>query len=202
MGRWLRIIVLAVALALPITFVLGTRQNYFGRDSGTLRIRDSFENGLGDWMTDADVPQDPDNLGHTVEWDIACVSDISHTGNRSLRLFIDGREDDGTIWIERKINAKRPSGTKVKISFELYSDSESFNTIAAVCAYVGLRDPEFEGDFVVLGYANEVEGWKHYAYETTLDVDQINEVWIAIGISVRWETMMTYYIDEVNLEIG
>lgn len=75
-------------------------------------------------------------------------------------FFIDGQQDDGTIWVERKMNVKSNAQVQVKISFHFYSHTESFNAIAAVVAYAGIRNPEVEGDFVVLGTANEVAGWK------------------------------------------
>lgn len=164
-------------------------------------IREDFENGFGEWIAGVDVPSDPNNPGQFVEWNITRVTDVARSGQYSLRFFIDGRQDDGTIWIERKINAREDSQIQVKVSFEFYSEQESWNTMAVVCAYAGIRNPEAEEDFAVLGPANEVAGWKNYAYTTTLSTGPSGEVWIAVGISVRWETNMTYYIDDVEIEI-
>ena len=52
-----------------------------------------------------------------------------------------------------------------------------------------------------MGVANEVAGWKNYAYTADLNTDSNGEAWVAVGISVRWETYMTYYIDDVKMEI-
>jgi len=164
-------------------------------------IREDFEEGFDGWTADADIPLDPNNLGHFVEWNITRSNDVAHSGQYSLKLFIDGRQDDGTIWIERKIDVKRNSHVKIKTSFMFYSESESFNTIASICAYAGIRNPEVEENFVVLGSANEVEGWKNYNYTAYLYTGSSEEVWVAIGITVRWETYMTYYIDDVKVEI-
>jgi len=164
-------------------------------------IQEDFENGFGEWVADADVPLDPNNPGHPVEWHITRVTSVTHSGQYSLEFFIDGGQDDGTIWIERKINVKKNSQIQVKVSFEFYSEQESFNTIAAVCAYAGIRNPEVEEDLAVLGPANEVAGWKNYTYRTNLSSDSSEEVWVALGITVRWETYMTYYIDDVEMEI-
>ena len=164
-------------------------------------ISEGFENGLGEWVTDADVPLAPNNVSQPVEWHINRVTNVSHSGQYSLELFIDGRQDDGTIWIERKISAKKNSQIQVRVSFWFYSGQESFNTIAVVCAYAGAKNPEVEDDLAVLGPANEVAGWKSYTHTASLDMGSSEELWIAIGISVRWETHMTYYIDDVEIEI-
>lgn len=164
-------------------------------------INEGFENGFGEWTTDADVPPDPNNVSQPVEWHINRVTNVSHSGQYSLELFIDGRQDDGTIWIERKISVKKNSQIQVKVSFWFYSEQESFNTIAVVCAYAGTKNPEAEDDLAVLGPVNEVAGWKSYTHTTSLDTGSSEELWIAMGISVRWETYMTYYIDDVEIEI-
>lgn len=160
---------------------------------------ESFENSFGEWSTDADVPEDPNNPGQPVEWHIKRVTNISHFGQYSLELFIDGRQDDGTIWIERRIALKKRS--QVKVSFWLYNEQESFNTRAVVCVYVGAENPEVEGDFYVLGSADEVAGWKNYAYTAVVDADSRGEFWVAVGISVRWETYLTYCLDDVEIEV-
>jgi hypothetical protein len=93
------------------------------------------------------------------------------------------------------------SQVQARVSFEFYSEQESFNVIAGVCAFAGISNPAVEEDFVVLGPANEVAGLKGYAHTTTLHTDSRGEVWIALGITVLWETEMTYNIDNVKVTI-
>lgn len=164
-------------------------------------ILEGFEKGLEEWVADADVPLDPNSPGQPVEWRVNLATKVSHSGQYSLELFIDGRQDEGTIWIERKVNVKKNMQIQVKVSFRLFSEEESFNTIAVVCAYAGTKNPTSEEDFAVLGPANEVAGWKNYVYAEDLKTGSSEELWVAMGISVRWETHMTYYIDDVELEI-
>lgn len=168
----------------------------------TQTIEEKFEDGFGEWVADADVPEDPNNPGHFIMWNITRVMGPAHSGEYSLKFFIDGSQDDGTIWIERKIAVKENTQAKVNVSLEFYSESESFNTIADVCTYVGTRNPEVEEDLSVLGSANEVAGWKNYTYTTTLNTGSNGEVWVAVGITVRWEAYMNYFIDDVELEIS
>jgi len=93
------------------------------------------------------------------------------------------------------------SKIQVEVSFKFYSEQESFNVIAKVCAYAGVSNAEVEDDFVVLGSANEVAGWKEYTYTTILLTGSSNEVWVAVGITVGWETEMTYNIDDVSVTL-
>jgi len=191
-------------LALMIIVGIFGAWYFYGQMVQTSRpqtIRDDFENGFGKWIADSDVPLDPNNPGYSVEWRIERVTNVSISGQYSLKFFIDGRQDDGTIWIERRISAQKNSDIQVKVSFVFYSETESFNTIAVVCAYAGVRNPEAEADFTIVGPANEVAGWKDYVYTATVQTGSSEEIWVALGISVRWETRMAYNIDDVDIEI-
>ncbi|MEM3041303.1 MAG: hypothetical protein QXG97_04675, partial [Nitrososphaerota archaeon] len=152
---------------------------------------------------DADVPLDPNNPGHYVEWHIKRATNVTHSGQYSLEFFIDGRQDDGTIWIERKINVRKNAEIRAKISFYLYSETQSFNAIAGVVAYINVSDPAKESDFVDgrLGQANQLAGWKKYEYSAAVNSGSNGEVWVAVGITVLWETRMTYYVDDVEVEV-
>lgn len=161
-----------------------------------------FESGFSGWTTGADVPDDPNNPGNPVNWTIELVDDISHGGNQSVRFFIDGTQDDGTIWIQRKIFLTPSSVSNVSVSFQLWSPSESFNTIANTVGYMGTKNATVEGDFQTLGAANQVEGWKAYKMNGTMFPDSSGDAYIAVGISVTWETQMTYYIDDVTVDIN
>lgn len=163
---------------------------------------ESFEKDFGGWMADADVPLDPNNPGHPVYWNVSRVSSLAYSGEYSMELYIDGKQDDGTVWIEKKISVKSKPQIRIEISFEFYSEQESFNVIARVCAYAGASDPEVEDDFVVLGSANEVAGWKKYRYATTVHTGFEGEVWVAVGITVGWETEMTYNIDDLRVTVS
>ena len=163
---------------------------------------ESFEQDFGGWIEDTDVPLDQNNPGQYVAWNISRVTSLANSGQYSVELYVDGRQDDGTVWIEKKISVKNNSQIHVKVSFEFYSEQESFNVIADVCAYAGISNPEVEADFSILGQANKVAGWKRYAHKTTLQTGSSREVWVAVGITVRWETEMTYNIDDVKVTIS
>ena len=163
---------------------------------------EGFEEDFGGWEGDADVPPDPNNPGFLVEWNVSRVTSPVKSGQYSLELYIDGRQDDGTVWIERKLSVKNDSQIQVKVSFEFYSESESFNVIAGVVGFAGTSNPEVEEDFTVLGQANEVAGWKRYTHTATLTTGSSEEVWVAVGITVLWETEMTYHLDDVKITIS
>lgn len=164
---------------------------------------ESFETGFNNWVADAEVPMDPNNPGHHVAWNVSQVATRAYSDQYSVELFIDGRQDDGTVWIERETSVKNNSEIRVKIAFQLFSEQESSgNIIAGVCAYIGLSDPEEEADFTVIGHANEVAGWKAYSHTVTLNTGSNGEIWVAVGITVRWETEMTYNIDDVEIVIS
>jgi hypothetical protein len=168
----------------------------------SVRYDECFEEGFGGWIGDADVPPDPNNPGSLVDWNVSRVTSPVKSGQYSAELYIDGRQDDGTVWIEKELPARKNTQIQVKLSFEFYSESESFNVIASVVGFAGTSNPEVEADFTVLGQANEVSGWKGYTHTAAVNTDSSGEVWVAVGISVRWETVMTYNLDDVKVTIS
>jgi len=167
-----------------------------------LIYNEGFEDDFGEWEGDADVPPDPNNPGSPVDWNVSRVTSPVKSGQYSVELYIDGRQDDGTVWIERELSVRKNSQIQVKVSFDFYSESESFNVIAGVVGFAGTSNPKAEANFTVLGQANEVSGWKRYTHTATLKTGSSGEVWVAVGISVLWETEMTYNLDDVEVTIS
>src|SRR4030042_7178614 len=148
---------------------------------------------VNNWNADADVPLEP-NTGTFVEWYIIQVSNLSHSPPTSAMLFLDGSQDDGTIWAERKISV---NGTGVTLSLWLSSSFQSEASFCDVVAYVGASNPEFEEEFVSIGSCNQVAGWKRYTYTANIP-SATDMLWVAVGINVYWETPVTYYMDEIQ----
>ncbi|MBN1681995.1 hypothetical protein JW865_00390 [Candidatus Bathyarchaeota archaeon] len=165
-----------------------------------IRVFEGFEQGIGLWVPDSDLPDDPNNPGNKVSWNITVSDETVKTGKHSLKLTIDGRQDDGTIWIERNIG-NVVGYTSVKGSLQFYSESESFNTLAVVVISISSENPESENDFFILGPANQISGWKTYTFNEIISGKEEN-LYISFGISVRWETELTYYLDDVDIVIS
>jgi len=163
---------------------------------------DDFENDFSDWTIGSQVPEDPNNPGQNVEWLIQRSTNHSFSGKYSILFEIDGRQDDGTIWITRKLTLEPNSEKSVNISFQLWSGEESFNTLAAVVGHIGVNVPQAEPDFQVLGAANQEAEWKAYGLSKEIAVNNTGEVYVALGISVRWETKLVYFADSVEITIG
>jgi hypothetical protein len=163
---------------------------------------DDFENGLDLWTTSGHVPDDPNNPGHSVEWNIELSTNQSVSPNHSALFTIDGLQDDGAIWIERKLTVEPNAVKNVNVTFELWSVSESFNTMAVVIGYAGSENPSSEGDFEVIGPANQVEGWMTYSFSREVTADSNGDIYVALGISVVWETQITHFVDDVNVQIS
>ncbi|NYT12618.1 MAG: hypothetical protein GKC03_08765 [Methanomassiliicoccales archaeon] len=159
-------------------------------------LQDGFEQGMGDWAVGMDLPIDPET-DIPVQASVAISSERARSGEASINITIDGRQDDGIVWVMRSITVPSDGAIDLKISFFVYSESESFNTIAHVVAYIGDDQPVNENSFEKLGPANPAEGWNEFHLENKLDSD--GEIWIAVGISVAWETWMTYFIDDISV---
>lgn len=159
---------------------------------------DGFEAGLGAWETGFDLPMDPNNPGEVVAWSIAASGERAAEGSLSARFYLDGRQDDGTIWIVRTLDAPPDQDVVVRLDFALWSESESFNDLAVVVAYAGVAPPAVEADFDLTRRANQVAGWAPYAYRLPVRTDARGRIHVALGISAVWETEMVYFVDAVQ----
>ena len=182
-------------IVIVLVAVVAVAYQLWPRPFEPITMEEGFEEGISDWIRGADVPEDPNNPGNLVVYNIT-RSDLQHYESASSAEFtIDGLQDDGTIWLMRSFSV--PAGaSNIELEFQLYSDSESFNTIAVVVAYIGSEQPMTEEDFVVLGPANQVTGWK--LYELSVE-SETGELLVAYGISVRWEALMIYWVDNVKV---
>lgn len=119
-----------------------------GTDSpSTFEFSEGFEADLPDWKTGSDVPEDPNNPGNPVNWDITRSTERAATGSSSLRYFLDGRQDDGTIWIARPVSVEADQAYQVRMQADGWSASESFNTLAYLVMYAETSPPKSEGSF-------------------------------------------------------
>lgn len=186
----------------------------FGSDGGApASFEDSFEEGFRDWRVDEHVPDDPNNPGFKVSAG-ASISDQARSGGNALRFHLDGRQDDGTVWVERTVPFDAGATYRFNVSFWAWSESESFNTLAYAVAYLGPDDPEREEDFPEpmqnsrqdeLGFGglreplDRAEGWEEYSFTWDGEVPDNGGLFLAIGISAVWETEMQYDLDDVQV---
>ena len=164
-------------------------------------FRDGFETGLGSWAKAFDLPPDPNDPGDVVEWSIEASAEQAFQGQQSARFVLDGRQDDGTIWLVRAFDVTPQATHTVSLSVMFWSESESFNTTAMVAAYAGPVPPTVELDFDTTRPLNLTAGWAPYAYTFEVTSGDDGRIWVAFGISAVWETWMTYYADEVRVGI-
>jgi hypothetical protein len=155
---------------------------------------------LHDWQTGADVPEDGERPG-PVDWSIEASQLQSSDGQWSVQFFLDGKHDDGTIWLVHPLHVPAAQDLAVRLSFDAWSESESFNTTGKVATYAGARKPKQEGDFDLSQALNQTTGWKRYSYSMDVQSGDNGQLWMAVGITAVWETKLTYYFDNLLLEI-
>ncbi len=164
-----------------------------------LIVQEGFEAGLKDWAKGSDVPPDP-NSRKPVAWAIDLAQEQVAGGNWSTRWFLDGRQDDGTIWLMRTLAVPKNRPLSMTISLQLWSPSQSANTRAYVVAYAGVLMPVEEAEFTYREPADKKAGWQRYSFTIPI-MRTAGEIWIAFGISVAWETLLEYFMDDVRIEI-
>ncbi|MDD1767655.1 MAG: hypothetical protein LUQ27_03695 [Methanomassiliicoccales archaeon] len=184
-------ILLGTALALITSGCLG----------GSVTVEESFENGLVDWTVGKDLPVDP-NTGDPIETSASISEDRARTGSKSLSLSIDGRQDDGTVWVQLPIAVSTAGTKRAQISFYVFSETESFNVLAQIVAYANVSQPSDEADFEKIGQANPAAGWNKFEMSKDVEVASGQPIYVAIGITVAWETILEYEFDDVRITIS
>lgn len=170
--------------------------------------QDGFEDGLGAWQQGADVPLDP-NTGEPVAWSIIPSTEEALAGAASARFELDGRQDDGTIWLTRPVALSPDRAHELTLSLEAWSASESpANQISDLVLYLGNEPPSGEASFgpgpgraALREPLHQQAGWRPYELTATIDPDADGVVYLAAGISATWETEILHYLDEILLEV-
>lgn len=176
---------------------------------------DSFEGGIDNWTQGADVPDDPNEPGDKVAWNITVSDERAKEGSRSVNFTIDGRQDDGTIWIVRSFETRPDTRYWANVSAHAWSASESFNTIAHFVMYLGTEPPQNERSFPQSGDSGNIddrsgglrqplnleEGWREYGFEWGAPATEDGVLHVTIGITVVWETEMTYFADDLQVTL-
>lgn len=171
---------------------------------------ESFEDGF-DWETAAHIGPEEDVADF--EWAIERPDAQAAAGDWSLSVFTEGDHDDGTAWATTELSPGNAEAFEV--TFEAWSESESFNILRNAVAYLGPEAPESESDFPDPGQNSSnvdgapygglreplhlAEGW--YEYSFTWGPESVPEtLYFSVGVSVVWEADATHYFDDVRVE--
>ena len=152
----------------------------------------SFERGFEGWVVGRDLPEDPET-GRPVASGARVVPD-GVDDERSVELSIDGRQDDGTVWLQQPANLRGAES----FSFAVYSPEQSDNTITNVAAFAGRRPSRgylLEEDFDTSMPVEDHTGWKRYS----IPVDHDGRGMVAAGVSVVWETEVARRVDALRV---
>jgi hypothetical protein len=157
-------------------------------------VRESFERDMGGWQADTD--------GRARAWQIYPSTDRAVDGTHALGLYLNGMNDDGTIWIERQFAARPNATVPVTVSFWLYSEGGGDVNAWSVVGYAGIRDPETTADIrSVIGQLSK-KGWSQFTFTRKVATDSTGTAWVAVGLWANYETVRTSYLDLVDTTIG
>ena len=152
-----------------------------GATQAEMVVEEGFEGDLSAWTIGTDLPEDPNKQSGVVDYQAVIQPDTVFAGGQALKLYIDGRQDDGTVWIQRQIDAV--TADEVSLSFRFWSPFKgSFNNLAYVVSYVGPEPPQMEDDFVRVAPMTDVGEWDPLVLSAR--TDGADSMWAAVGFSV------------------
>jgi hypothetical protein len=182
--------------------------------SDDMGLQEGFEEGLGEWESAASIG--PEVELPEFEWEVELSETEAAAGDRSVRIWNEGRYDDGTTWIVHPVAVEPGRAYHATVSAQFWSQSKSFNQIRTAVMRLGAEPPEDEQDFPDPGenttdsgeqaYGGlrealwRTEGWQEYSFEWTTPELPTDTLYVAAGTTVIWEAEATHYVDEITVE--
>jgi hypothetical protein len=179
-----------------------------------LGFHERFEGGLGEWESAAAIGPEVDI--EEFEWEVGVSSEAAFAGDQSVRIWNEGRYDDGTTWIVHPVSVESGQAYDATVSAQFWSQSESFNRIRTAVMRLGPEPPDSEQDFPGPGenttdsgeraYGGlrealwRTEGWQEYSFEWKTPELATERLYLAAGTTVIWESEATHYVDEIAVE--
>jgi hypothetical protein len=173
-----------------------------------------FEDGLGDWTGDAAIG--PEVPIEEFDWEVGVSEAEAATGSRSLRVWNEGDYDDGVSWGVHPVPVEAGESYRATVTAELWSESESFNTLRDAMMRLGPERPETEEEFPNPGVNTTAlgetpygglreplwltDGWRTYSFEWTTPELPTDTLHVAVGTAVIWEGDATHYVDDLAVE--
>jgi hypothetical protein len=155
----------------------------------------SFEHDWDTWTVGHDLPADPNEADEReVAYSTGVTTRTASDGTASFEAFIDGSQDDGTVWVQQPVDLSGHDYLAVD-----YRVSDSFNEILQAAVYVGpdtddaLTEADFDRSNSLAGH--EGKGWKTFVYDVEHDGPGV----VAVGFNIVWETGARGLLDNVRL---
>ncbi|WP_430504780.1 hypothetical protein [Haloparvum sp. PAK95] len=198
-----------------MTVGAGAVAGCLGGGSSSPAYETGFESGMEGWETDAGIGPEVDL--EEFEWEIGASEEQAAAGEQSLRIWNEGDYDDGTCWAVHPMPVESGQTYTATVSAQFWSESESFNTIRHAVMRLAAEKPTAEADFPDPGQNTTelgetpygglreplwlADGWREYTFEWTTPKLSTDELYVALGTSVVWETAATHYVDDVTVEL-
>ena len=168
---------------------------------GTVLFDTSFESGFDGFASDGTDLDDP-----PIEWSIERTQEEADEGAWSVRLDLDNLNDAGKIWIERAFDLEPGVTYDVDVSYAFgTADFGDINTWTIISG-VDPANPEVVDDLTFQGSTSTGEDeevgvvWLDKSHSFTVTAGASGELWVSLGVWGTFETLRTYYIDDVRIE--
>lgn len=176
-------------------------------------FHEGFEDGIGEWQAAAAIGPEVDI--QEFEWELGVSGEQAAEGDRSLRIWNEGDYDDGVTWGYHPVAVESGRAYVATVTAQIWSESESFNTLRDAVMRLGPVPPEVEEDFPDPGVNTSAlgetpygglreplwlaDGWREYSFEWTTPEIGTETLFLAVGTSVIWEGDATHYVDDITV---
>lgn len=183
-------------------------------DSGDPAFQEGFEEGIGEWESDAAIESEVDI--DDFDWVVEVSDEVAAAGDYSLRIWNEGDYDDGVSWGLHSISVESGQSYEFEVTAQFWSESESFNRLRDAVMRLSPEQPEVEKDFPDPGVNTTdfgeteygglreplwlTEGWREYSFQWMTAELATDTLFLAVGTAVTWESDLSHYVDEITVE--
>lgn len=162
-----------------------------------------FENGMNEWEFKSWMPDSREATSEVFQYPKSGPGQV-------LKIFADGRDDDGIIFIEKQfITPELTNHVQISWRFAQYSPKALIGVWPRVI-YIGpkkdLAQKETQHEFVWLAGSQNVvynpgdEEWATSFFSTKLP-RKVKNIQISVGWKINWETKRESFIDMIRVEM-
>lgn len=173
----------------------------------TIDLYDDFTWGLYGWEKGADLNE---GIEGTVEH--STEKTASGWWNGCVETFIEGNDDDGTVWLETPVDVEPYTTYDVEISVSGYNYMDSYQVLTNTHATLDSEPIETEDDIRNMNDEDNVvhlkgdlrsadERWQTYTETGTYESRDNTTAHFAFGTNLIYELDQTDYLDDVSLRM-
>ena len=170
-------------------------------DDDPIEATFTFEANMEGWRAVA-----IDTLNPPIDWHVRHTTDEAVVGEGSVELQLDNLNDQGKVWMERAFELEPDQEYDVMVEYAFGTSDWGDVNLFTIIAGVHTDPPRSAEDLTFQGETGHGEDsdvglvWLDKSYDFSVTAPADGDVHVTIGVWGTWETLRTYYVDDVSVQ--